>query len=416
MKKSLILVLLALIAAGVAFGAAAKTKVIFWYLWTNSTEIGYINGIIDGFNRSSDKYVVEGLAEPDIQKVKVAIAGGAGPDITDDFAADIVSYAEQGILEPLDSYMKKDGYDISDFIPAAMKACQYQGKTWALPLTSSTFLLFYNKTLLSNAGYTRPPRTDKELLDYAIKLTKVNADKSIDILGYPDYPFVYFINNMSYALGGDYMGADGKLAPNNPATIAALKNIIEYRKKFGVDKVLAFDSSAKYCDPSDPFVQGKQALRIDGPWFGNTLKNVLKANVSYGTAPLPYPDGHPELAQGGIFDSSIIYISATSKNKDGAWAFAKYWTDKAQLLKFCVQMANLPSRKSIIGDPQLAAIPDLPEFGKQVLSANMRLLPYTPKMAEFTSILNEEVELAANLKKSPEDAMASAAKRAESIR
>lgn len=394
-----------------------KTKVDFWYLWTNSAEVKFIEEeLIAGFNKSQDQYELVGLSSPDIQKMIVAISGGSGPDVTDNFSSNIASYAEQGILEPLDDYMQKSGYDTSDYIGAALNTCQYNGKTYALPITSSTFLLFYNKKLFADAGIAEPPKTDKELLEDAIKLTRVNADGTIDVLGYPDYPFVYFTNNMTYAFGGNMMDDSGKFTPDNPATILALNNVIEYRKKFGVDNILKFSSSAKYCDPADPFIMGKQAIRIDGPWFGNTIKNVIKADIDYGIAPLPYPDGKPELANSGLFDSSVFFISKTAKNKDGAWAFLNWLFDKPQMLKFCAKMANLPSRKSIMTDPQITDIVDADAFIRQVTSPNMKVFPLSPKQAEFTTILNTEVELAVNLKKPLEEALKAAADQANALK
>lgn len=395
--------------------AKAKTKVDFWYLWTNAGEIAFINQLIADFNNSQSSYELKGLSSPDVQKMVVAISGGSGPDVADNFSSNIASYADQGILEPLDSYMQKANYDTSDYIPAALKTCQYKGSTFALPITAGTMMLFYNKKLFADAGIAEPPKTDKEMLADAIQLTKVKADNSIDVLGYPYYPFVYFTNNMTYALGGSLMDANGKFTPDNPATLSALQNVIEYRKKFGVDKIDKFTSSAKYCDPADPFIKGKQAMRIDGPWFGNQIKNVIKTNIDYATAPLPYPDGHPELAGSGLLDSSVFFISKTAKNKDGAWAFLSWLYDGPQMLKFCAKMSNLPSRKSIMSDPQIMAIVDADTFSKQVLSPNMQILPLTPKFTEFSTAFNAEVELAVNLKKPAEAALKAAADKGNAL-
>ena len=167
----------------------AKTKVDFWYLWSNAAEVKIVNDLIAEYNKSQDNYEVNGISK-DVQAITVAIAGGNGPDISDDFDYRIAGYADTGIIEPLDDYMKKSQYDTSDFINAAFQACQYKGKTYALPISVTTYMMYYNKKLFTEAGLTEPPKTDKELLADAIKLTKVNADKTIDVLGYPDFPFI----------------------------------------------------------------------------------------------------------------------------------------------------------------------------------------------------------------------------------
>jgi multiple sugar transport system substrate-binding protein len=393
-----------------------KTKVDFWYLWSSASETKFIESMVSEFNSSQDKYQVVGLSSPDVQKMIVAISGGSGPDITDNFDTNIASYADQGILEPLDDYIKSSNYDISDYLPAAIQDCQYNGKTYALPMTASTFMMFYNKKLFAEAGIAAPPKTDVELLDDAIKLTKINADKTIDVMGYPCYPFVYFTNNMTYAYGGSLMDSSGKFTPDNPGTRLALNNVVQYVQKFGAGNVSAFSSSAKYCDPADPFIQGKQAIRIDGPWFGNTIKNVIKADIDYGVAPLPYPDGHPEFANSAILGSSVFFIPTTAKQKDGAWAFMSWLMAGPQMLNFCANMANLPARTSIMGDAKITAGVDANEFINVLKNPNMKVLPSTPKLAEFGTDFGAEVDKIVNLSESVDDGLKAITDQAASIK
>jgi multiple sugar transport system substrate-binding protein len=388
----------------------------FWYLWSNATETQFIESLVTEFNASQDKYQVIGLSHPDVQSMLVAISGGNGPDVTDNFSSNIASYAEQGILEPLDAYISASNYDTSDIIGAALDCCKYKGKTYALPMTASTMLMFYNKTLFAEAGIKDPPKTDTELLQAAIALTKVNNDGSIDTLGYPYYPVVYFLNNMTYSFGGSLMDADGKFTPDNSGSRLALDNITQYMQKFGPDKVAAFSSSARYCDPADPFIMGKQAIRIDGPWFGNTIKNVIKADIDYGVAPLPYPDGHPELAGTGLLDSSVFFIPSTSKQKDGAWAFLSWIIDGPQMIKFCASMANLPSRTSVMSASQIASGVDAADFMAQLQSPNMKILPMSPLYSEFSTNFNTVVEQIMNLQVSLDDGMKTATDQANALK
>lgn len=87
----------------------------FWYLWSGDGEsgAGNIESIIDAYNESQDKYEVVGLSVPDQQKIITAISGGNGPDITDAFATDVPSYAEEGIALALDELIAADGLDLS---------------------------------------------------------------------------------------------------------------------------------------------------------------------------------------------------------------------------------------------------------------------------------------------------------------
>lgn len=392
-----------------------KEEVVLWYLWTG-VEGENLEKIVDEFNNNQDKYEVKGLSVPDVQKVTVAISSGEGPDITDDFSNNVASYAEKGIMEPLDKYIKDSGYDTSDFVPAALETCQYNDETYALPIGMNLMMLFYNKQLFKEAGIEEPPKTDEELLDCAIKLTKVNDDKSIDVLGFPDFPFVYYVNPMSFALGGQFASEDGKtLTPNNEGTIRALDILVEYREKFGLDNVIKFQSSGKYLDPTDPFISGKQAMRIDGPWLGHNIKNVIKADVDYGVVPLPYPEGKPELEKSAEVSSSMFYIPVTAKNKDGAWEFLSYICGGEGMKQFNLLNAGLPARLSLLEDSDFEALEDFEAFADLAKSPNLKTFPSLPQQAEYQQIIGDQAELAASLEKSPKEAMDEAAEKAKKL-
>ncbi|HET6487231.1 MAG TPA: ABC transporter substrate-binding protein [Spirochaetia bacterium] len=417
MRRSLIIAVLCL--TGAVLGFTAPTQVQYWYLW-GGNESQLMKSMVQKFNASQTQYQVTPLEVPDMQKILVAISSGSGPDVTDDFASNVAGYASKGILEPLDPYIARTQYGTSDFVPSALQTCQYQGTTYALPLNMNFFMLFYNKALFRQAGIAAAPKTDKELLDDAIKLTKVNSDGTLDTLGFPDFPIVYYLNNMTFAFGGRYLSPDGKtLTPDNAGTLRALNLIVSYRQKFGVDPVAKFSTAGGYLQPTDPFIAGKQAMRIDGPWFGNVVRNQLKmttAQLDYGVAPLPYPDGHPELALGGQVDSSILYIPASAANKDGAWAFLSWMLNDKNMIDVDAGMGNFPSRMSALGADAFAKTPDFQAFASLVKSSkNLGVFPAFAGQAEFGKLLSDQAEKVWNLKMSATDAMAEAKAKAQAL-
>ena len=141
--------------------AGPKEKVLFWYLWSGDT-IQRIDDLVATYNAQSDKYEVEAVSTPDSQKILAAIAAQNGPDVSDDFSGNVGKYSGTGILEPLDSYIEKSGFDLSNVVPAALTSCQFDGTTYALPCNINFSALYYNKTLLADAGYTEPPRLWKK--------------------------------------------------------------------------------------------------------------------------------------------------------------------------------------------------------------------------------------------------------------
>ncbi|MFC4601172.1 ABC transporter substrate-binding protein [Cohnella hongkongensis] len=385
--------------------AGEKSKVSVWYLW-GGAEGEALEQIIKDFNASQDKYTVEGLSVPDEQKIKVAIAGGNGPDLTDSFDWVVPQYAQQGIALPLDDLIARDGYDLSDFVPAALDSGKFEGKLYSLPLNVNFSIMYYNKKLLADAGYSEPPKTSKELYDMAVKMTKVNGDGSIDVIGYPSYPSEkYLFNALAYGLGSSYLSEDAKeLTFNNESTKAAMQMIYDYNTQFGVDNIRQLQAAGKWLDPTDPFLTGKQAIRFDGPWLSAHIKNK-NIDVDYGIAALPYLDGKPETAGGGLVSSSIFYIAKTSKNVDGAWEFMKYLYSPEPLAKFMSLMGNIPATKGAMAQPAMKDMVDSELIMPLTESPNLKSIPHFAKRSDFDKVLEEELELMYNLKQTPDETM-----------
>jgi multiple sugar transport system substrate-binding protein len=375
-----------------------------------------VQDLIDEFNKSQNVVEAKGLSVPDSQKITVAISSGNGPDVADGFGSDMASYASKGILLDLDSYIAKDNYDTSDFLPMTLESCKYNGKLFALPLNFMNTMLFYNKTLFTEAGLSAPPKTDKELLADAIKLTKVNSDKTIKVLGFPDYPSAASgLIGSAYSFGGKFISDDGKtLTPNNSGALLFLNILVQYRTEFGVDNVLKFQGGGKYLEPTDPFLLGTQAMRIDGIWLGSFMKRVDN-KVEYGVVPLPYPDGRPELAGSTLCSTSTFYITNNSKNKDGAWTFMKWLFDSKQLTKFMSGLGNLTSRKSALSDPVFNTVPNAKAFIDYALLNKMGIFPTIAAQSQYSKIIGDQAELAANLKITPEQALKAADDQSKSL-
>ncbi len=382
-----------------------RSVVDFWYLW-GGVEGEYVEELIAEFNAGQDEFEVKGLSVPDMQKIIVAISSGEGPDITDNFSNNTASYVEKGMLLALDDYIARDNYDISDFVPAALDGGKYKDKLYALPINVNFNMMFYNKELLSKAGYSEPPKTEKELLEYAGKLTEMNSDGTMKVQGFPDFPNVYYTNSMAYALGGNFISADGtELTPDNVGLKNAIELMQQYRNQFGIDAVIKFNASAKYLDATDPFIQGNQAIRFDGPWFGHTIKNVLKKDIDYGVAPYPAPEGQPGLAGGGEVSASTFFIPSNAKNKDGAWAFMSWLMSKENMIKFNDKFANLPARTSAYDAPELQDIPDFQSFAEAAKSPNLKSFPSFGEQGTYGKLITDEFELAVNGKKTADEAL-----------
>jgi ABC-type glycerol-3-phosphate transport system substrate-binding protein len=115
-------------------------------------------------------------------KLVVAVAGGAAPDIFYEASNVMGRWIISGVATPIDRYLNAMP-DRADLIPDVVKALRYDGKTWALPFSVWSHCDLYNMDLLENSGVARPG-TWRELEASARRLLRVGEAGDIMVFGY----------------------------------------------------------------------------------------------------------------------------------------------------------------------------------------------------------------------------------------
>lgn len=399
----------------IAAQAQEPEVVKVWHLWTGAMADA-MDELADDFNASQDRYRVETLSVPDFQKITVAISSGDGPDLTDSWNSYVTQFADMGAMEPLDSYIEADGYDLSDFNQAALDACRYNGKQYAMPCNMNLVALYYNKELLSAAGYDTPPATYSEMIEIARATTALNEDGTLATLGFPAWPLNNYRDNMLYAFGGNWIDAE-TLQPSAdaPGNLLMLQAFYDYVSEFGANNVSVFTSSGKTNDPTDPFLSGKQALRIDGPWTSGYFE-PLGLDVDWGITYLPTPDDQPELKGRQPISCSTLYIPSTAKCKQGAWEFMKYLLSDEGQTRLFISNQNLPVRMSLYqSEAYRSSLSVADFFAEMAANENLVGMPNYTENTEYTTAINEEIELCFNLEQTPEKTIENVAQIADEI-
>ena len=122
------------------------------------------------------------------QALEAAIAAGQAGDIMHDlvhlpwwFGDSVPPLVMQGALLGLNQFIRRDGYDLSDFWPGCLERSTWRGDLYALHTHADTQLVFYNPDLLAAAGVSAPPSdwTWQHLLDRARELTRRQRAKPV---------------------------------------------------------------------------------------------------------------------------------------------------------------------------------------------------------------------------------------------
>lgn len=383
-KVSLIVLSLLLLSflalTGCSGSKEEKVTLNFWYGWTGP-EADALEKLIKEFNDTHKEIQVKGLSQSDYQKQLTAITGGNPPDLASQFGQNVASWGVKGAMLPLDDYIKKENVDLNDFIPSALSTSQYNGKTYALPIAMHVTMLFYNKDLLKEAGFDGPPKTVKEMKQYAEKLSVVKEEGRLERLGlWPGtdpYTFAYVFN------GKFYDPDKNEVTPEDLGFKAAIQLSKDLWDKYGSENLDRFSSSlGKYQSAQNPFFSGKYAMTIDGEWLPNFIKQYAP-NLNYGITSIPYNDEHPELKNVGNINTSVFYIPKGAKHPEQSWTFLKWMTEKSHMSKFDAALGNLPTRKSALEDPAFNDVPGFKEFLNYAKSDNLHTFPIVPFMNEY---------------------------------
>jgi len=392
---------------GGVFGAQAqdKTEITFSYLW-GGAEGAALEQIITDFNASQDKIVVKGVSSPDMTKQLASMSSAKGAfDISDNFASNIASWSNQGILLPLNEF----NIDTSDFPESAMQQLIVDGQIYSLPIATHNFQLVYNKKLLDEAGVT-PPTSMAELADAIKKLTKVDAEGNVTQLGLGLTDISAGLKTLGYAHGGDW-NRGGQATPTDPDFVKGVQfyydNVVAPVTPAAYNKFVA--GFGPYMSDQDSFAQGKIAMVFEGEW---RAKFNTEAGMEWGVVQVPGLT--PELNGSTWADVSTLFIPTNSPNKEAAAEFLKYLLSPPAMEKFSLVLANLPGRLSLIDSPSYNDIPNFKVWLDALKSPNTHGLPPALYMAEYNADLASAFDSVLQGSATPEAALQAVADRTSS--
>lgn len=331
-------------AATEAATSSAVTEVTFWADWSGDRQPA-VEQMVSDFNASHPNiHVTYVVVEDPVTKFLTASTSGQAPDVMIWDRNGTALYAPKGVLEPLDTYMAKDGVTSDTFYSEALRELTYDGKVYGLPMTVDCRALFYNKKLLADAGITNPPTNWDELEQDAIKLTKWDGDK-LQVSGFSLSDAGLFSMYLMQA-GGQLLSEDGtKTAFNSDQGMEVLNY---WDKMINTDKVYQIGFESGLGEGTDAFVTGQVAMMYSGPWALSTYEKYGD-QLDFGVAPAP---AGPNGDKGSVMGGFGMVIPSAAKNKEAAWEFIKWWNaDANNALNFAKLSWNIPANLKAIEDP-----------------------------------------------------------------
>ena len=298
------------------------------------------------------------------QKVAAAIAASAssneGPNIINIFYGWVPKYVKSGVLSVLPDDIAKDIDE--NFTPMA-QINKIDGKYYTMPIAVRASALFYNKTLLDEAGI-KVEDIPTDLIKWAeltSQLAKWNGDE-LEVAGTTWQPNSQYHSWLRPVLmkqfGGEPISADGKTAQwNSPECLEAFKFFmsIPMQYKSGLDGFMTGDVAA--------FTAGKAYFHVDGSY---RLAN-LKANVKdfeWGVTELPTYNGNKG-SFGSFWTNGITALTTKDQAKyDASLKFLKFLSSEEVMERWTTTIGEIGARKTIAANEELQKDPTLAPFLK----------------------------------------------------
>jgi len=398
-------------SSGASDQAAGGTQTIKVALWNYATTPEF-KAIIDGFQTANPTIKVEPvdiLADDYAEKVTTMLAGGDTTDVlTMKNVIDYSRFGTRGQLIPLTDEAKK--LDAAKY--PGLSSYDLEGKYFALPYRQDFWVLYYNKTLLKQAGVDESKLKNLTWEGYATlakSLTK--GDGGSKVYGAYQHTWRSIVQATSAAqTGGDLLSGDyGFFKDQYSMTLDLQKN--------GTLMPWATASSQKVTY-NTMFSTGKAVLMPMGTWYASTLLADTKSGktkVEWGMAPLPQRAADGQVTTFG--SPTAFAVNKNSKNSDAAKKFVEWASSEAGAMAVAKAGVTPALNSQQILDTYFA-LPGVPngDVAKQAFKPGKVVLemPVSDKSSDVDQILTEEHELIMTGEKSLDDGLAEMSKRVKS--
>lgn len=278
---------------------------------------------------------------------------------SDGFASDY----QRGLIEDLTPLIRRDNFDLGDFIPEMLAVYRQEGRQWAIPLTSRGSYLYYNEKLFDEAGVEYPPTdwddtswTWDAMVEKAKQLTMHYGD-----LTEAQYGVIYRPSDgggmemIGLVWGKDVWpveafktGFASEIYATDPAVVKGYQAIHDliYEERVMPDA----SSDDALWSLGGAFQSGRTAMEITGEG-GHGEYVELMEQFCWGVAAVPYGDPTWKGPRTTIYtDAWVITAGLPQEEREIAWTFIKYLASTEASRAYMEATGAPPVRRSLLLD------------------------------------------------------------------
>lgn len=295
----------------------------------------------------------------------------------------VASYAANGYIEAFPDAVKTAAQQA--LVSSSFTSGLFEDKLYALPINSSSQVLYYNTALFEAAAIAPPAGlsvgssttkddiaklgaeqrwTWEQVADAAQKLKKADGGRtSVWGFAFEQFGELYQLQPLGESKGSSVIAPDASTAADY-LDGDAWRSAAEYWSKL-FNEWQVSPRELGFGEATQMFNNGQLAMFVGGTW---NMPVVEASGVKFGVAPHPMFEGGKAVTPTG---SWFLGISSASQNKDLARDFATYATLDAKGTEVWFKTLNqLPVTTALLD--HIAAAPEFDAFPQSV----MRLIAY----------------------------------------
>lgn len=355
-------------------------------------DTGTLEKLLDGFDKKYEgKYTVKYREMPaDTQgffdKLRTELQTG-NSDI-DVIAGDVIwpaQLASNGWLLDLSDRFTKDLQN--KFIKGNVESNVYRGKIYGVPFVTGAGLLYYRKDLLEKSGFDAAPKTWDELKQMANTVREDSGTKFGFVFQGGEYEGGV-VNGLEYiwSYGGDVLRGD-KVVIDSPE---AAEGLATYRSMISDGVTTQAMTTYKEEEAQAAFLRGDAVFMRNWSYVYALTSDPAQSEIKpeqVGLSTLPVATEGQKPA--GALGATNLYVNATTKNEDAAWALIQYMTAPEQQKMRAIQGARLPVTKSSYEDEELLEKIPVMKLGKEALET-ARPRPVSPYYSDMSLKMAEQ--------------------------
>jgi multiple sugar transport system substrate-binding protein len=284
------------------------------------------------------------------ERMYTQAAAGTLPDVVWTANLFTLGFVSNNVLKDLMPFIDVDTeFDLEDIYPVILSEARIEGDPglYYLPASLDVVAMYYNKTMLEEAG-AELPTSDWTWDDFIEAGLKVTAEKDADgnptqwMLDNATWSWTATVHPWLVGYGGDVLDAEGRKSTwSSPESLAGLKAYAELWTEHKIAQPLGADVGGQ------AFTLGRAATYFHIPGLRKHFRETIADKFEWEAELAPkMPDGKHRTGMGSY--GFGIFAGAARPNL--AWDFVKYLNMPTAQLIMARNMAGMPVLRSLAND------------------------------------------------------------------